>query len=70
MSNPVADSLDSTAILVDRPTAARMLSISTRTLDSLTKAGSIPHTRLGSRVLYSPDVLRDWIKSQSNGGQP
>jgi len=46
--------------------AAKVLSISERTLWGLTKAGDIPAVRFGGRnVRYSPDDLRAWIQKRS-----
>lgn len=47
-------------LLIDCTTAAKMLSISERTLWAYTKEGKIPHVRLGRRVLYDPEDLRAW----------
>jgi hypothetical protein len=48
--------------------AARMLSISERTLWSLTAPrGPIPCVRLTRGVLYSVDDLRQWLREQSTG---
>ena len=41
--------------------AAIALSISERTLFSLTKSGEIPRLKIGAKVLYSVDDLRQWI---------
>jgi excisionase family DNA binding protein len=41
--------------------AARVLSISERTLWSLTKDGQIPAVRIGRAVRYDPEDLRRWI---------
>ncbi|WP_437227999.1 helix-turn-helix domain-containing protein [Planctomicrobium sp. SH661] len=47
--------------------AARMLSISERTLWSLTAPrGPIPCARLNRGVLYSVDDLRQWLREQSS----
>lgn len=44
--------------------AAKMLSISERTLWGLTKSGDIPAVRFGGRnVRYDPADLRAWIDS-------
>lgn len=46
--------------------AAKVLSISERTLWGLTKAGDIPAVRFGGRnVRYSPDDLKAWIRRRS-----
>jgi hypothetical protein len=56
-------------ILVDRPEAARLLGISVRLLDSLTKDKKIPHVRLSGRVMYSPEKMRQWVNAQAQGGE-
>jgi excisionase family DNA binding protein len=46
--------------------AAKVLSISERTLWGLTKSGDIPAVRFGGRnVRYSPDDLKAWIHRRS-----
>jgi excisionase family DNA binding protein len=55
------------ALLVDVREAARMLSISTRTLWSLTDSGEIPAVRIGRSVRYSVATLRDWINHREAG---
>jgi hypothetical protein len=57
---------DGEPLLVNAVRAAELLSISPRTLASLTKRGVIPHRRLSCRVLYSPVELREWIASGCN----
>ena len=49
-------------ILIDERTAARRLSVSVSTMANLRKRG-MPHKRLGNRVLYDPDALREWAKN-------
>jgi len=44
--------------------AAKALGISERTLWTLTRAGEIPHVRLGRAVLYSIDALRAWLAAR------
>lgn len=46
--------------------AARFLGISLRTLFTWTnrKEDAIPHLRIGSRVLYPLELLREWILRQ------
>ena len=48
--------------LIDERTAARRLSVSVSTMANLRKRG-MPHKRLGNRVLYDPDALREWAKN-------
>jgi len=50
-------------LLVDAVSAAKLLSISQKTLWIYTQAGSIPCKRIGSRVLYSLALLRAYAES-------
>lgn len=51
-------------ILVNEREAARLLGVCEKTLYNLRTEGRVPHLRLGSRVLYSPDALKKWVESQ------
>jgi excisionase family DNA binding protein len=53
-------------LLLNATETARALSISTKTLWSMTKKGMIPCVRIGVRVLYSPVDLDKWVESQKN----
>jgi hypothetical protein len=55
-------------LLVDARTAAGMLSVSERLLWSWTKAGEIGVVRIGKRVLYPVQGLRDWVAALTVGG--
>ncbi len=56
-------------LLMTTKQAARALTISERTLYSLTKSGAIPAVRLGPRGLrYDPADLRRWIESAKERG--
>ena len=52
--------------------AAKVLGISRSTLEAWTKAGIIPHVRVGlgrrKRILYPLDELKAWLARQSCGG--
>ena len=48
-------------LLVTSSQAAKLLSISERTLFSLAVSGEIPRIRIGRAVRYSPDDLQRWI---------
>ncbi|MBN1489762.1 MAG: helix-turn-helix domain-containing protein [Phycisphaerae bacterium] len=48
--------------------AAKALSISERTLWTMTKSGRVPHTRIGARVVYPVDALRRWLDEQAAKG--
>lgn len=57
---------ESAPVLALRPRdAAKALSISERTLFSLTDAGEIPVVRVGQCKLYSVDSLRAWLESKA-----
>ena len=45
--------------------AAKVLSISERTLFSVTKSGELPAVRIGRSVRYSVDALREYIRRSS-----
>ena len=49
-------------LLVDAREAARMLSISTRTLWTFTNRGEIPCVRIGKAVRYSVNDLCQWVE--------
>ncbi len=51
-------------LLVDAREAARLLSISDRTLRDRTKDGTVPAVKLEGRILYSPKALADWVDQQ------
>lgn len=54
------------SLLVKEKTAARMLSISPRTLWSLAASGAIPKIRVGARsVRYRVEDLSLWVASQA-----
>lgn len=55
-------------LLVSKRGAAKLLSVSERTIDNLRAASSLPWKRVGSRVLFSPDELRTWLSQNQNVG--
>lgn len=55
-------------LLLEPREAARMLRISERTLATFTANGTLPVTRIGRSVRYSPTALRLWIARQQGGG--
>lgn len=57
-------------LAVGRRAAAVMLGISERLLWTWTNAGTIPHVRIGVRVLYPVEALRAWLHARSLGGTP
>ncbi|NLX12760.1 MAG: helix-turn-helix domain-containing protein [Phycisphaerales bacterium] len=56
-----------TAIALRPRDAARALGVSERTLWEWTKAGTIPHRRIGGCLLYPVAALERWINQQGNG---
>jgi excisionase family DNA binding protein len=55
---------------VNRREAAAMLGISERLLWTWTNAGTIPHVRIGTRVLYPVEQLRLWLSKQATVVRP
>jgi excisionase family DNA binding protein len=50
--------------------AARALGVGQRLLWTLTNRGEVPHVRLGRRVLYPLDLLREYLAEKAReGGQ-
>lgn len=49
--------------------AARALGIGERQLWSLTKAGKIPHVRIGRSVVYHVASLDEWLRKRAKGGK-
>ena len=58
-------------ILVCKDVAAELLSMSVSKLERLMKKSSLPYKKIGGRVLFSPDELRNWVMSYdiTTGGQ-
>jgi len=54
------------SLLIKPGEAAKLLSISTRTLWTLTREGVVPCVRLGKSVRYSLDTLRAVIAQREN----
>lgn len=61
------DSASSTPepLAVGRREAAAMLGISERLLWTWTNAKTIPHVRIGTRVLYPVAQLRSWLEERA-----
>jgi len=56
-------------LLISAANAAKTLGISPRSLWTLTQAGTIPHVRLGRRVMYSHNSLHEAVaKNTFTGG--
>lgn len=55
-------------LLLTPQQAADALAISLRKLQLLTKAGDVPHVRIGRAPRYPVEDLRRWIDAQKIGG--
>jgi excisionase family DNA binding protein len=53
-------------LLVDRREAARLLSLSERTIFTLTKSGQLPSKRIGRNVRYSLGDLVAWLSQTTS----
>lgn len=54
-----------TPLAVDARTAARMLSISPRTLWNLSNTGAVPVVRVGRRVLFQVRDLHEFLAARA-----
>lgn len=45
--------------------AAKLLSLSSRTLYAMRQAGTIPHAKLGGRIVYPLAELRAWLSERT-----
>ena len=54
-------------LAVDACGAARLLSVSPRTISSLTRRGELPSFMVGRRWLYSVAVLAAWVERRGGG---
>jgi excisionase family DNA binding protein len=51
-------------VACDRVQAAQLLGLSLATVDRLVKAGSIPHRKVGRRVLFCRETLVKWLRGE------
>ncbi len=61
---PTVETLPVEPILVDAVSAAKLLSISVRTLSQWTKDGIVPSRKIGGRLLFSVDRLREFAREK------
>lgn len=59
-ANPLPESM-----AVDRVAAAQLLGLSLATLDRCVKSGSIPHRKVGRRVLFHRQTTESWLRGES-----
>lgn len=57
-------------IFVGQREAARLLSVSERTLWRWVKNGDCPATKIGGRTLFSPEALRAWAAAKMTAPSP
>lgn len=55
-------------LLIPRMEAADVLSISLKKLDELSNRGAIRRLHIGTRVMYTPDALLDFVTRLSERG--
>jgi excisionase family DNA binding protein len=48
---------------------AGKIGVSSRTVHSLIKDGSLPHARIGTRVLVPADALQQFIEARTQAGK-
>lgn len=59
------DAMNDERLLVDAPAAARLLSVSVRTLANLTARSQLPCVRIGRSLRYSVEDLRQFVHRQN-----
>jgi excisionase family DNA binding protein len=64
--HPVPPTLE--PITLNPRDAAKFLGIGERLLWSMTNRREIPHVRIGRKVLYPIDRLREWLRDRTKGG--
>lgn len=57
------------ALLIGIRQAAALLGISERKLWEMANSGKMPCLRIGTRLLFSPNQLRQWVDNNMEGGQ-
>jgi excisionase family DNA binding protein len=62
--------INSAKLLLTAREAAAAMSISLRTLWTLTASQQVPHIRVGRSVRYPTDALQQWIEAKQKGGEP
>lgn len=56
-------------ILVSAKDAARILGVGPTKIWTMTNRMELPHVRLGKRVLYPRDELKQWVAERIQGGR-
>lgn len=50
---------------LDKPSAAKVIGVSVRSLERLVKLGKVPHVRVLGRVVFHASTLDEWLRSQA-----
>ena len=53
--------------VLTRPEAAKLLRVSVRTLDYLTKTNQVPLKKIGRSIRFSEKALEHWIEKGEDG---
>ncbi len=56
--------------LLTRWQAARILSVSVRTLDGLTRTGALPYVKVGKCVRFRPSALDSFVEERESRSTP
>lgn len=62
---PIADRHQVLPLALDVREAAHALRVSERTLRTLVARGQVPHVRLGRRVVFPVDSLREYLSEKA-----
>lgn len=55
-------------LLISEKRAAELLSVSQKHLANQRKEGAAPYIKLGTKILYDPEALREWVAQQGRNG--
>jgi len=66
ITNPATSADADDQVLVDLRYAAKLLSVSSRTVQTLVSKQGLPHVRIGRRLLFRPEALRTWAASREH----
>ncbi len=65
-SKPAQPEIPIEQIAVNAKQACKMLGISSGTLTAWTKKDLIPHRRIGGRILYSVEALKEFVSGKKS----
>ena len=64
------DTIEVPAITMNQEQCAEALGVSVRMVRSWTRAGKIPHCRLGGVLKYPTAAVEAWVADCTTGGHP